>query len=73
MIIDFVLSLNFLPLESELWMRKNITWICLKNEMGKLTTQNGVRVKNENSRKKISHSAFHVAYKKKRNPNQNIL
>ena len=31
MITDFVLSLNFLPLESELWMRKNITWICLKN------------------------------------------
>ena len=30
-IINFVLSLNFLSLESELWMRKNITWICLKN------------------------------------------
>ena len=31
MITDFVVSLNFLPLESELWMRKDITWICLKN------------------------------------------
>ena len=41
-------------------------------EILKLTTQNGEGgVKNENSRNKISHSAFHVAYKKKRNPNQN--
>ena len=30
MITDVLLSFNFFSLESELCMRKNITWICLK-------------------------------------------
>ena len=36
MITDFVLSLTFLPLESELWMRKNITWIWRRKKRVKL-------------------------------------
>ena len=35
-ITDFVLLLNFVSLEGELWMRKNITWICLKNCLWKI-------------------------------------